>query len=138
MAVSLGSSVTKLARVDPGLEHRFDPSLVLAAAAAERGGALAGERRELVQEDPDVIRVAVDDIEQLVAEHGQLLRGRPAGLRHAVGAEHHLVHHPVMDGRQQFLFGADVVVQRAFAEIVGGTELHDAGGVVAVLREDGC
>ena len=136
--MSLGSSARNSPESTPACEHRFDPSLVLAAAAAERGGALAGERRELVQEDPDVVRVAVDDVEQLVAEHGQLLRGRPAGLRHAVGAEHHFVHHPVMDGRQQFLFGTDVVVQRAFAEIVGGTELHDAGGVVAVLREDGC
>ena len=135
--MSLRLQFTELARVDPGLENRLDPSLVLAAAPAERRGALAGEGGELVQEDPDVVRVAVDDVEQLVAQHGQLLRGRPSGLRHAFGTEHHFVHHPVMDGRQELLFGTDVVVQRALAEIVGGAELHDAGGVVAVLGEDG-
>ena len=85
-----------------------------------------------------MIRVAVDHVEQLVAEHGQLLRGRAAGFRHAFGTEHHLVHHPVVDRRQELLFGPDVVVECALAEVVGGTELHDAGGVVPVLGEDRC
>ncbi len=72
-AVSHGSSVTELARLDAGLEDGLDPALVRAAPLAELLGPLAGERRELVQEHPDVIRVAVDHVEQLLAEHGQLL-----------------------------------------------------------------
>ena len=132
-----GLQLTELARVDAGLEDRLDPPLVLAAPPAELGGALAGQRRELVQEDPDVIRVAVNHVEQLLAEHGQLLRGRAAGRGHPVRAEHHFVHHPVVDGGEELLLGADVVVQRALAEIVGGAELHDAGGVVPAPGEDG-
>ena len=91
-----------------------------------------------MQEDPDVIRVAMDHVEQLIAEHGQLLRGGTASLGDTFSTEHHLVHHPVMDGREELLFGADVMVESALAEVVGRTELHDAGGVVAVLGEDGC
>src|SRR5437763_10070091 len=64
--------VAELARVEPGLEDGLDLSLVLPAPHAEPVGTFAGERRELVQEDPDVIRVAVDHVEQLLAEHGQL------------------------------------------------------------------
>ena len=51
--------VAELARVDAGLQDRLDPSLVLPPPLAELFGAFAGERRELVQEDPDVIGVAV-------------------------------------------------------------------------------
>ena len=83
-----------------------------------------------------MVRVAVDDVEQLVAEHGQLRRGRATRLGDAVGAEHDLVHDAVVDGRQQLLLGADVVVERALAQVVGGAELHDAGGVVALPGED--
>ena len=128
--------VAELACVDAGLEDRLDPSLVLAAPLAELLGPFAGERGELVQEDPDVVGVAVDHVEQLVAEHGQLLRRRAARLGDAVGADHHLVHHPVVDGGEQLLLGADVVVERALAELVGGAELGDARGVVAAPGED--
>ena len=127
---------TELARVDARLEHRLDPPLVAAAPLAELLGAVAGECRELVQEDPDVIRVAVDHVEQLLTEHGQLLRRRAARLGHTIGAEHHLVHHPVVDGGEQLLLGADVVVERSLAEVVGGTELHDARGVIPAPGED--
>ena len=129
--------VAELARLDAGPQDRLDPPLVARAPLAELLGAFAGERRELVQEDPDVIRVAVDHVEQLVAEHGQLRRRRAAGLGDAVGAEHHLVHHPVVDGGEQLLLGADVVVERALAEIVGLAQLGDAGGVVAALGRTG-
>ena len=43
----------------------------------------------------------------------------------------HLVHHPVVDGGEELLLGADVVVERALAESVDLAELGDAGGVVA-------
>ena len=72
-AVSHGSTLAELAGVDSGLQDRLHPPLVLPAPLSELLGPLAGQRRELVQEDPDVIGVAVDDVEQLVAEHGQLL-----------------------------------------------------------------
>ena len=137
MAVSRGSQVAELAGIDAGLQDRLDPSLVLASTLAELRGPFAGECRELVQEDPDVIGVAVDHVEQLLAEHGQLLRRGAAGLGDPVGSEHHLVHHPVVDGGQELLFGADVVVERTLPEIVGRAELHDPGGVVPVSGEDG-
>ena len=130
-----GLEVTELTRVDARLQDGLDPLLVGPAALAELLGPLAGERRELVQEDPDVIGVAVDDIEQLLAEHGQLPRRRATCLRHAIGAEHHLVHHPVVDGGEQILLRADVVVQRALAEIVGDAQLGDAGRVVTAPGE---
>ena len=126
----------ELARVDAGPEDRLDPALVLASPALELLGPLAGERRELVQEDPDVVGVAMDDVQQLVAEHGQLLRRRAARLGDPVGAEHHLVHHPVVDGDEERFLGADVVVEGALAEVVGGTQLVDARGVVAAPGED--
>ncbi len=62
--------------------------------------------------------------------------GVPPGFGDTVGARHHLVHHPVVDGGEQLLLRADVVVERTFAELVGGAELGDAGGVVAPLGED--
>ena len=127
----------ELARVDTGLEDTFDPLLILATALAELGGTLAGEGRELVEEDPHVIGVAVDHVEQLVTEHGQLLRRGTTGPGDAVGPEHHLVHHPVVDRGEKLLLGAYVVVEGTLAEIVGGTELHDARGVVSVSGEDG-
>jgi hypothetical protein len=89
-----------------------------------------------VQEDPDVLGVAVDHVEQLVAEPGQLLGRRPTGLGHPLGAALHLVHDPVVDGREQLLLGADVVVEGAFAQPVGRAQLGDAGGVVALPGED--
>ena len=61
--------VAELAGVDAGLQDRLDPALVLAPAHAELLGALGGERGELVEEHPHVIGIAVDDVEQLVAEH---------------------------------------------------------------------
>ena len=63
--------------------------------------------------------------------------GEPPACGDAVGAEHHLVHHPIVDGGEELLFRTDVVVERALAEIVGGTELGDAGGVVAAAGEHG-
>ena len=130
--------LAELARIDAGLQDRLDPSLVLAAPHTELRGAFAGERRELVQEDPDVIRIAVDHVEQLFTQHGQLLRRRTARLGDAIGAQHHLVHHSVVDGSEQLLLGTDVVVERALAEIVRGTQLVDAGGVIAAPGEDAC
>ena len=61
--------------------------------------------------------------------------GEPPAWRDAIGAEHHLVHHPIVDGGEELLLRADVVVERALAEIVGGTELGDARGVVAAAGE---
>ena len=66
--------VAELPGVDAGLQHRLDPALVLPPAVAELLGALVGERGELVEEHPHVVRIAVDDVEQLVAEHRQLRR----------------------------------------------------------------
>src|ERR1035437_4835449 len=129
--------LTELARVDAGLEDRLDPFLVLAAALAELRRPLAGERRELVQEYPDVIRVAVDHVEQFLTKHGQLQRRRAARLGDAISTEHHLVHHPVVDCGEKLLFGGDVMVERPLAEIVCGTELHDARGVIPTSGEDG-
>ncbi len=71
-----------------------------------------------------MIGVAVDDVEQLVAEHGQLGRRRPARLGHPVGADHHLVHHPVVDGGEQLLLRPDVVVEGALAEPVDLAQLR--------------
>src|SRR3546814_13353031 len=50
-------------------------------------------------------------------------------------AQHHLVHHPIVDGCEQLLLRSDVVVERALAQPVGVTELDDAGGVVALPGE---
>ena len=83
-----------------------------------------------------MIGIAVDDVEQLVAQHRQLRRRRPAGLGDPVGAEHHLVHHPVVDRGEELLLRPDVVVERALAEAVDLAQLGDAGGVVAAPRED--
>ena len=120
-----GVEVTELARLDARLQDGLHPLLVGTAALTELLGPFAGERRELVQEDPDVIGVAVDDVEQLLAEHGELPRRRTTCLRDTIGTEHHLVHHTVVDGGEQILLRADVVVQRALAEIVGDAQLRD-------------
>ena len=128
--------VTELARLDAGPEHGFDPSLVAPTTPAELHGAIAGEHRVLVQEDPDVIGVPVDHVEQFVAVSGQLLRGRSARVGDTVRADHHLVHHPIVDAGEQLLLGVDVVVERALAEVVGDAQLHDPGGVVPVPGED--
>src|SRR3546814_6994787 len=50
-------------------------------------------------------------------------------------AQHHLVHHPIVDGCEQLILRSDVVVERALAQPVGVTELDDAGGVVALPGE---
>ena len=83
-----------------------------------------------------MIGVAVDDVEQLVAEHRQLLRRRTARLGDAIRAEHHLVHHPIVDGGEELFLRLDVVVEGALAETVDRAQLRDAGGVVALARED--
>ena len=127
--------VAELPGVDAGLQDRLDPALVLAPAHPELLGPLVGERRELVEEHPHVVGVAVDDVEQLVAEHRQLLGRRPARCGDPVGAEHHLVHHPVVDRGEQLLLRPDVVVEGALAEAVDLAQLHDAGGVVAAPGE---
>ena len=57
------------------LEDAFDSSLVLSSPLSELLGILTGERMELVQEHPDMVGVADDDVEQLLAEHRQLLGG---------------------------------------------------------------
>ena len=66
--------LTELPRVNAGLQDRLDPSLVLTAPHPELGGAFARKRREFVQEDPDVIRIAVNHVEQLFTQQGQLRR----------------------------------------------------------------
>ena len=78
-----------------------------------------------------MIGIAVDDVEQLVAQHGQLRRRRPARLGDAIGAEHHLVHHPIVDRGEELLLRLDVVVEGALAETVDRAQLRDARGVVA-------
>ena len=106
-------------------------ALVRSPAHAELLGPFGGERRELVEEDPHVIGIAVDDVEQLVAQHGQLRRRRPARRGDAIRAEHHLVHHPIVDRGEELLLRLDVVVEGALAETVDRAQLRDARGVVA-------
>ena len=137
-AVSRAVDVTELAGIDAGLQHRLDPVLVLAPAHAELLGAFGGERRELVEEDPHVIGIAVDDVEQLVAQHGQLRRRRPASRGNPIRAEHHFVHHPIVDRGEELLLRPDVVVEGALAQTVDRAQLDDARGVVAASREDLC
>src|SRR5947209_14197374 len=64
--------VAELARLHAGLEDGLDLSFVLAPPTPELVGALAAESVELVEDDPDVIGLAVDHVEQLLAEHGEL------------------------------------------------------------------
>ena len=128
----------ELPRVNAGLQDRLDPSLVLTAPHPELGGPFARKRREFVQEDPDVIRIAVNHVEQLFTEQGQLRRRGTSRLSDPIGAQHHLVHHSVVDGSEQLLLGTDVVVERAFAKVVRRTELIDARGVVAAAGENAC
>jgi len=101
-----GLHITELARLHARLEDRLDPLLIGTAAFAKLLRSLAGERRNSCKEDPDVVRVAVDDVEQFLAQHGELPSGRATRLRHTVCAKHHLVHHPIVDGREQVLLGA--------------------------------
>ena len=130
-AVSHGIDLAELPRINAGLQDGLDPSLVLPPAHAELLGAFGRERRELVEEDPDVIGIAVDDVEQLVAQHGQLRGRRPARLGDTIGADHHLVHHTIVDGGEELLLRPDVVIERALAETVDLAQLRDARGVVA-------
>ena len=83
-----------------------------------------------------MVGIAVDDIEQLVTERGELGQGGPAGLRDPVGAQHHLVHDAVVDGREQLFLRADVVVEGAFPDLVGDAELGDPRSVVPAAGED--
>ena len=65
-------------------------------------------------------------------------KGFPAWLQRVeVPKKDGVVHHPVVNRREQRFLGADVVVERALAEIVGDAELVDARGVVSALGEDG-
>ena len=89
--------LTELARVDAGLEDRLDPCSYSRRRSSELARPLAGKRRELVQEDPDVVGIPVDHVEQFFAELGQLRRRGTARLGDPIGADHHLVHHPVVD-----------------------------------------
>ncbi len=130
--------VAEFARVDAGLEDRLDVALVVAAANPELLRGLVGERGELVEEDPHVIGVAVDDVEQLVAEHRELRRRCAARLRDPFGAGHHFVHHAVVDGGEQLFLRVDVVVEGALPEAVDLAQLGDAGRVVALPGEDAC
>ena len=101
--MSQGSTSRNSPATTPARSTSSTRSLVLTATHPEPLGPLAGECRELVQEHPDVVGVPVDHVEQLVAEHGELLRRRTAGLGDAVGAEQHVVHHPVVDGGEELL-----------------------------------
>ena len=84
-----------------------------------------------------MIRVATDDVEQLVAEHGEPRRRRTTGLGDATGTEHHLVHHAIVDRGEELFLRFDVVVERALAETVDFAQLRDAGRVIALAREHG-
>jgi hypothetical protein len=66
--------VTELSRVDAGLQDRFDLPLVFTTTQVEPLSAFARESVELVQDHPRMIGVAVDHVQQFVAEHGQLSR----------------------------------------------------------------
>ena len=61
----------------------------------------------------------------------ELFGRRPAGLGNAIGAEHHLVHHPIVDRGEELFLRIDVVVEGALAEPVDRAQLRDAGRVVA-------
>ncbi len=50
--------------------------------------------------------------------------------------EQDLVHDAIVDGGEELLFGPDVVVEGAFPELVGLTELDRARGVIPTLGED--
>ena len=135
-AVEPRVEVTELAGIDSGLQDVFDPLLVLPAAAAELFGPFGSERGELVEEDPDVIGIAVDDVEQLVTKHRELRRRCSPGRGNAVRADHHFVHHPIVDRGEEFFLRFDVVVEGALAEAVDRAQLGDAGGVITLARED--
>src|SRR3546814_7356173 len=68
--------VAELACVDAVAQHLLHPALVLAAPHPELLRPLAGEGRELVQEHPHVVGVAVDDLrsEEHTSELQQLMR----------------------------------------------------------------
>ncbi len=130
--------IAEVAGVNTALEDRLDLLLVLPAPLAELSCVFTGEGRELVQENPDMVRVAMDHVQELDSQHRQLLRRRSPRFCNAIRTEHHLVHHPVVDRRQERFFGSDVVVQGALAEVVRFTELCDARGVVTLSGENAC
>ena len=78
----------------------------------------------------------MDDVEQLVAQHGQLRGRRPSRSGGAICAEHHLVHHSIVDRGEELLLRRDVVIKGALPETVDGAQLGDARGVVAASREN--
>ena len=73
MAVSRGSTSRNSPDSTPASSTASTRRSYSRRRCAELLGPLAGERGELVQEHPDVVGVAVDHVEQLVAEHRQLL-----------------------------------------------------------------
>ena len=83
-----------------------------------------------------MVGVAVDHVEQFVAEPGELLGRRTAGFVDSIGAAHHFVHHAVVDRDEQLFFRTDVVIERALAEFVGVAKFGDTRRVVAALGED--
>ncbi len=67
--------LAEFSRFDACPEDGLDPPFEFATALPELLGALAGQRRELVQEDPHMVGIAGDDLEQLISQQRQLLRG---------------------------------------------------------------
>jgi len=130
-----GVARPEVAGLDALLEDGLDPALVGAPPLPEHLGVLAGQRGKIVQEHPDVVGEAEDHVEQFLAQHRQPLGRGSARQVHPARAQHDLVHHPVVDGRQQLLLGADVIVERALADPVRLTELCRARGVVAAVGE---
>jgi enoyl-CoA hydratase/carnithine racemase len=117
------------------LEHGLNRSLVPAPPLPEHLGVLAGQRGEVMQEHPDVVGEAKDDVEEFLTHHRQLLGRRSAREGHPVRAEHDLIHDPVVNGGEQLLLRADVVVERALADAVRLAELRGARGMIATLGE---
>ena len=61
----------------------------------------------------EVVEKSVLDLEEDLREQAQPDRARLAELAHLFAEDRHGSLRPVMDRRQQILFGADVVVERA-------------------------
>ena len=128
--------VTELTGIDSGLQDRLDGLLEHPATPSKLLSPLARQRRKLVQEDPDVVGVAGDHVQQLVSQHRQLLGGRTSDGGDAVSACQDLVHHAIVDRGEQLFLRPDVVVERTLTQIVGDAELSDAGGVIPTFGED--
>ena len=63
--------------LDALLKHGLNLSLVRPPPLPEHLGVLAGQRGEVMQEHPDVVGEAEDDVKELLTEHRQLLGGVP-------------------------------------------------------------